>query len=207
MNPNQLTVALCLIFGLSACATEPTQQSAQTDSTPPKTIPSIPAQAPLVPAIHTRLTAATVAQYMNDLHKEIEQALAGNATLEIERFPDHSIKLTASNEASFDFNQSEVKPDFQSTLDKITGPVQRATLTTLTVIGHTDSTGDPAYNQALSLKRADAVSNHLQGAGIAAGRLTTDGRGETEPRISNATEAGRQLNRRVEILIRPVLAE
>jgi len=73
----------------------------------------------------------------------------------------------------------------------------------VTVIGHTDSVGSDAYNQALSERRAQSVVNYLGDHGVARVRLEAVGRGETQPRTTNATEAGRQLNRRVEILIRP----
>lgn len=208
MKPNHISAALCLIFGLSACATDTAQQQQpKSASTPPQTIPNIPVQAPLVPAIPSRLTTSTATAYMNSMHKEIEQALAGNTAVEMERLAENVIKLTAGNEVSFDFNQSTVKPDFLATLDRLIAPMQRFNLTSLTVVGHTDSTGDATYNQNLSFRRAESVSNHLLNAGIPTGRLSTEGRGESEPRISNATEAGRQLNRRVEILIKPIVNE
>jgi outer membrane protein OmpA-like peptidoglycan-associated protein len=69
------------------------------------------------------------------------------------------------------------------------------------VVGHTDSTGDAAYNQGLSERRADAARNFLIGAGLLADRVTAMGRGEEEPIASNDTDAGRQANRRVEVAI------
>ncbi|HEY9198781.1 MAG TPA: OmpA family protein, partial [Gammaproteobacteria bacterium] len=73
------------------------------------------------------------------------------------------------------------------------------------VVGHTDSVGSDAYNQRLSEQRAQAVVDYLAGAGVPRERLRVEGRGETEPRDTNATEAGRQLNRRVELYVKPLV--
>lgn len=71
------------------------------------------------------------------------------------------------------------------------------------VIGHTDSTGSASYNQSLSQRRASAVSQLLVQGGVASGRISTRGMGESQPIASNDTSAGRAQNRRVEIIIRP----
>jgi len=78
--------------------------------------------------------------------------------------------------------------------------------TTATVLGHTDSVGSDASNQVLSESRAQSVMNHFAGQNVNPLRLESYGRGETEPRADNSTEAGRQLNRRVELWILPVVA-
>ena len=75
--------------------------------------------------------------------------------------------------------------------------------TTVNVIGHTDNTGTAAYNQDLSQRRAQAVSSVLINAGVSAGRINAIGRGEDQPVADNLTSAGRQQNRRVEIIITP----
>ena len=71
------------------------------------------------------------------------------------------------------------------------------------MVGHTDNTGSETYNQALSERRASAVVDYLVRSGVAQYRLSAEGRGEYEPRDSNATSAGRALNRRVEIFVTP----
>lgn len=75
--------------------------------------------------------------------------------------------------------------------------------TTVDVIGHTDNTGDASYNQNLSARRAEAVAGVLRANGVAGFRIRAFGRGEDEPVASNLTPEGRQLNRRVDIIIRP----
>jgi len=74
---------------------------------------------------------------------------------------------------------------------------------TIEVIGHTDNVGSAAYNQDLSQRRAVAVATVLRSSGVPSGRIATYGRGEDQPVASNQTAAGRALNRRVEIIIRP----
>ena len=73
------------------------------------------------------------------------------------------------------------------------------------IIGHTDSTGSEQYNQSLSERRAAAVTNYLVSQGVSRDRLRTLGRGESEPIASNATREGQRKNRRVEILVKPVV--
>jgi len=74
-------------------------------------------------------------------------------------------------------------------------------ITLLTIVGHTDSTGDPAANQPLSLARAEAVKRYLVEKGVAAARLSAVGHGDGDPLGSNATEEGRALNRRVDFKV------
>lgn len=74
---------------------------------------------------------------------------------------------------------------------------------TIQVVGHTDSTGDAAYNMDLSQRRASAVASVLRGNGVPSGRITAVGRGEDQPVATNLTPEGRAQNRRVEIFIRP----
>ena len=71
------------------------------------------------------------------------------------------------------------------------------------VVGHTDNTGDAAYNQQLSMRRAQSVANILVGSGVSSARIQPIGRGEDAPRATNQTAEGRAQNRRVEIVILP----
>jgi outer membrane protein OmpA-like peptidoglycan-associated protein len=72
------------------------------------------------------------------------------------------------------------------------------------VLGHTDSTGSDAYNQALSERRAQSVADYLSMRGVARARMGIRGYGETQPIAPNETEEGRSQNRRVEIKVVPV---
>lgn len=123
--------------------------------------------------------------------------------IEVERVRDDLLKITMQNEILFDFAKADIKPAFAPTLDKLAGVLVKYDRSVATVVGHTDSIGSEAYNQALSLRRAEAVVDALVARGVPAARLSAVGRGESEPRADNATEAGRQLNRRVEIFVSP----
>ncbi len=154
------------------------------------------------------LAGGGVGYYMDEQQKELEERLAREQAaheLEIQRMKDDSLKLTLDSEVSFDFDSAEIKHGFQQTLDKLAEVIRKYDKTVVHVVGHTDSVGSAAYNQRLSLRRAEAVGRYLKARGVAPGRIHTEGRGETEPRATNSTEAGRQLNRRVEIFLKPVV--
>lgn len=149
---------------------------------------------------------AGVGHYMDKQQAEFEQQLATERQahqVEVERLKNENLKITMSSEVSFDFNSAAIKPAFNRTLDKVADILKRYNRTTIQVIGHTDNIGSDAYNQELSEKRARSVAWYLQDQGLAPRRVGTEGRGESQPRATNSTEAGRQLNRRVEMLIIP----
>jgi len=146
--------------------------------------------------------------YMDKQQRELEEQLAREQAaheLEIQRMKDDSLKLTLDSEVSFDFDSATIKHGFEHTLDKLANIVRKYNKTIIHVVGHTDSTGSMEYNQRLSERRAEAVGEYLMSRGIRGSRVQMEGRGEEEPRASNATEAGRQLNRRVEIYLKPVI--
>lgn len=149
---------------------------------------------------------AGVGVYMDKQQAEFERELAAERSahqIEVERLENENLKITMSSEVSFDFNSAAIKPAFTRTLDKVNDIVARYSRTNVRVIGHTDSVGSAAYNQRLSEDRAKSVAWYMEDGGVAPQRVSTDGRGEAQPRATNETEAGRQLNRRVELLIIP----
>ena len=99
----------------------------------------------------------------------------------------------------------QIKPAFRPSLQKLATVITKYDRTVVHIVGHTDSTGPSDYNQRLSERRAESVESYLVNQGVSRARLHTEGRGEFEPRDTNSTEAGRQLNRRVEIFIKPVV--
>ncbi|PCI43458.1 MAG: flagellar motor protein MotB [Proteobacteria bacterium] len=144
--------------------------------------------------------------YMDKQQAEFEQQLASERRsnqIEVERLKNENLKITMNSEVSFDFNSSALKPAFTRTLDKVANILQRYPRSSIRIIGHTDNVGSSAYNQRLSEDRANAVAWSLEDAGLNPQRVSTEGRGESQPRVSNDSEAGRQLNRRVEMLIIP----
>lgn len=99
-----------------------------------------------------------------------------------------------------------LKSGYTPTLNKIASVLNQYGKTTVSVIGHTDSVGSDEYNQALSERRAQSVMNYFAGQNVNPLRLEAYGKSETEPRADNGTEAGRQLNRRVELWFLPMVA-
>lgn len=159
-------------------------------------------------AVVGALAGGAVGNYMDRQQQAFEQALAEEQrmhNLEIQRLQDNSLKLNIPSEVSFDFDSAALKPAFRPTLEDIANVLQQYDKTMVQIIGHTDSVGSDAYNMQLSQRRAENVAEFFAARGISRARLQSVGRGESEPRATNATPEGRQLNRRVEIIIKPVV--
>ena len=136
-----------------------------------------------------------------DRRKQMEQATAGTG-VDVTRTQDNQLKINVPNDVSFDVNSAAIKPQLRGVLDSFASSLQGDPKAEVTIIGHTDSTGNAAINNPLSLERAQSVRDYLSGRGVAASRVQTAGRGDREPVASNSTEAGRAQNRRVEIFVR-----
>ena len=108
-------------------------------------------------------------------------------------------KVTLSSDVLFDFDKAIVKPEGKTKLDDLVGKLKAVNLEVIIAIGHTDSVGSNAYNQKLSVRRANAVKAYFVSKGVPANRIYTEGKGETSPVATNKTKEGRQKNRRVEI--------
>jgi outer membrane protein OmpA-like peptidoglycan-associated protein len=111
------------------------------------------------------------------------------------------VRIRLSGSVLFDFDSDTIRADAERTLTEVAEVVQAYPGRPVRIEGHTDSIASDAYNQALSERRAAAVKTWLAGHGVEAGRLATAGFGESRPAADNATAAGRQQNRRVEIVV------
>ncbi|HVG46631.1 MAG TPA: OmpA family protein [Rubellimicrobium sp.] len=111
--------------------------------------------------------------------------------------------VTLPQDILFGVDQASVSIASQQDLQAVARSLNNYPNTTVNVIGHTDSTGDAAYNQDLSERRAQAVASVLIGAGVSGARINAVGQGENVPVATNQTAEGRQANRRVEIVITP----
>ena len=108
-------------------------------------------------------------------------------------------KVTFAADAFFDFNKSVLKPEAKAKLDDLTGKLKGITLEVIIAVGHTDAIGSDAYNQKLSVRRAESVKAYLVTKGIEPNRIYTEGKGKKQPVADNKTAEGRAKNRRVEI--------
>ena len=113
--------------------------------------------------------------------------------------PVAASKVTYAADAFFDFDKSVLKPEGRAKLDDLVGKVKGINLEVIIAVGHTDSVGSNAYNQRLSVRRAESVKAYLVSKGIERNRIYTEGKGEAQPVADNRTAAGRAKNRRVEI--------
>jgi outer membrane protein OmpA-like peptidoglycan-associated protein len=103
------------------------------------------------------------------------------------------------NHLKFEFDKAELRPEDRELLARIAGILMTATDTTVSVNGHTDDVGTDAYNQTLSLRRAEAVRDYLVKAGLSAGILSVTGHGKAVPLVPGTSDAARAKNRRVEL--------
>jgi outer membrane protein OmpA-like peptidoglycan-associated protein len=147
------------------------------------------------------LAGGAVGQYLDQQQRDLEAGLAGTGA-EVERQGD-ALLVTLPSQVTFAFDQATIQPQFYGPLNNVAGTLQQYPSSYVDVVGHTDSTGDDAYNQRLSEARADSVAQYLVSRGVNPARVQSYGVGESQPIASNDTEAGRQANRRVEILITP----
>ncbi|MGE5336668.1 MAG: OmpA family protein [Gemmatimonadota bacterium] len=137
---------------------------------------------------------------MEDQKRAMEQASQGTG-VKVTQTADNRLKLDIPADASFDVGRSDLKPAMRTVLDKYAVTLNQHPVTMIDIIGHTDSTGSDAFNDKLSLERAQTTRDYLVQHGVAASRIAIAGRGEREPIASNDTEAGRAANRRVEIYV------
>lgn len=109
------------------------------------------------------------------------------------------VAITIQAEALFDFDKSVLKPDGKKSIDEAIVKMKKVDVEMVIATGHTDSVGTDAYNQKLSERRATTVKEYMVSQGIPAAKITTLGKGETQPVATNKTAEGRAKNRRVDI--------
>lgn len=147
-------------------------------------------------------TGAGVGQMMDNQERDMREALAASEAAAVRR-EGNLLAITLKGDLTFDTNSTVVRSGLYQELDRIANVLVQYPQTLLRIEGHTDSTGSETYNQDLSERRANNVRNLLSQRGIAYGKIEVIGLGEAMPIATNETEAGRQLNRRVEIKVTP----
>ena len=225
MRTSLIAMPLTAIFLLSACATNDLGDSRDLSKTQTGAIIGTASGAvlgaiinhknrgkgALIGAVGGGLTGAGVGYYMDKQAKDLQiqlQSEIQRGVISVEkRASDNALLVSMTASTGFESGSATLQTSYTPTLNKIARVLNQYGKTTVTVIGHTDSVGSHEYNQGLSEKRAQSVLDYFAGQAVNPLRLEAYGRGETEPRADNNTESGRQLNRRVELWILPVVAE
>jgi OOP family OmpA-OmpF porin len=120
----------------------------------------------------------------------------------VEAPPPPVAKRLVLRGVNFDFDKSVIRSQDVPILEEAVRTLKSEGMPGVIAIGHTDSVGSDAYNQKLSVRRAEAVRTWLVNNGIARDKIVVEGRGESDPVASNDTADGRAQNRRVELKIR-----
>ncbi|MBD1385069.1 OmpA family protein [Mucilaginibacter rigui] len=140
---------------------------------------------------------AFIGRNMDRQAAEIKQTVPG-ATVTRE---GEGILVKFDSGILFDTNSSDLKPAARTNLANLATSLQNNPQTNILIVGHTDNTGTDEYNQNLSVRRAESVKAYISANNVANSRLSTSGKGESEPIADNNTVEGRSQNRRVEIVI------
>lgn len=137
---------------------------------------------------------------LEEQKRQMEEATAGTGVA-VTQTADNRLKLDIPSDVSFDINRADIKPNFRPILDTFAKGLVGNPNATVTIIGHTDSSGSDAINNPLSLNRAASARDYLVARGVAFNRIGIDGRGSREPLVVNDTAANKAKNRRVEIFV------
>jgi outer membrane protein OmpA-like peptidoglycan-associated protein len=152
----------------------------------------------VIGAVAGTAVGAGIGAYMDKQERELRQ-IEG---VEVYRTDEDELNVVVKNEVLFDYNSTALRSASKDALQEMAEVFDKYGRTTIEVEGHTDSIGSTSYNKDLSVRRASAVSRYLRNLGVDSDRLDVVGRGESDPRATNETARGRQLNRRVEIHVR-----
>ncbi|MBS0002321.1 MAG: OmpA family protein [Thioalkalivibrio sp.] len=151
------------------------------------------------------LAGGAIGNYMDQQEAEIRQQLEGTG-VSVTRVGDNLV-LNMPGHITFDVDRTEIKPEFDPVLDSVVLVLNKYDQTGIEIAGHTDSTGSVEYNMSLSERRAESVGRALRNRGVNPVRIGTIGFGPHQPVATNATSAGRTLNRRVELTLFPFTAD
>jgi len=137
---------------------------------------------------------------MENQKRAMEQATRGTG-VQVSQTADNRLKMEIPSDISFDTNRADIKSNFRPILDRFATTLNENPAATVSIIGHTDSTGSDAINDPLSVERAAHTRDYLAMHGVAPARVVVEGRGAREAIASNDDNAGRARNRRVEVYV------
>ena len=150
------------------------------------------------------LAGGAVGAYMDAQEAKLRRQMEGTG-VRVVRMGDDLVLAMPGN-VTFAVDRSDLKSEFMPVLDSVGLVLDEYQKTLIDVTGHTDSTGARDYNMTLSQRRADSVANYLAGRGVDSRRVLTQGVGPDYPVADNTSAAGRQQNRRVELILKPIIA-
>lgn len=137
---------------------------------------------------------------MEQQKQAMEQATQGTG-IQVTQTADNRLKLDIPTDISFDTGRADIKSNLRPILDRFGSTLVQHPATIVTIVGHTDNTGNDAINNPLSYNRAANARDYLVSRGVAAHRFQVEGRAAREPLVPNTSEANRARNRRVEIFV------
>ena len=147
-------------------------------------------------------TGAGIGYYMDRQEAAMREAMASVEGVNVSR-EGNVLHITFRSDDQFAVDSATLRTGAQQDIARMADIQKAYDKTTITVAGHTDSTGSESHNQQLSERRAQAVPDIILSRGVAANRVSTIGFGESQPIADNASKRGQQQNRRVEIRIDP----
>ncbi|HWJ41373.1 MAG TPA: OmpA family protein [Candidatus Limnocylindrales bacterium] len=155
------------------------------------------ARGAIIGAVVGGAAGAIIGHQMDQQAKELSQAIPGATVARV----GEGIEVTFASGLLFAFDSDQILPTAGTNLTELAKSLNKYPDSQLLIVGHTDNVGDASYNQRLSERRSNSAAAYLAAQGVARTRLAASGKGESEPVATNDTDAGRQLNRRVEVAI------
>jgi len=181
-----------IVLGLVACGSAPKPV--------PKATSAVEGSAPGPAYGKTAPGAFNWSASMQAARGQLESSLRGTGVT-VNRSTDDRLWITLPGDMSFEANRSALKPGARAALDQVSLAVRKLGPVDVRIVGHTDSKGSAAANNALSLDRAASARDWLVARGLSPVRIAVAGRGAQDPVAGNDTDSGRASNRRVEILV------
>ncbi len=208
-----LAVVAAAAIGVSACATDPNRDTKR-GAAIGAVLGAVAGhqvdgdKGRYIGAVVGALAGGAAGNYMDKQRKELEQQLAAEAArdeLQIIQLSGDALKIGIASDISFETNSATLQSSAMNTFAKIANVLKSYDKTVIHVVGHTDTTGSAQYNQGLSERRAASVSTFLAGQGVPASRVREEGRGERELLVRTGDNVNEARNRRVDIVIKPVI--
>ncbi|AXQ29677.1 OmpA family protein [Solimonas sp. K1W22B-7] len=207
-------LAAALVVSVAGCANDPNQR-AKTGAAIGAVLGAVAGNqvshargAPIVGAVVGAIAGGAVGNYMDKQHAQLQRDLAAEAArneLQIIKLPGDALKIGIASDVSFDIDSAQLRPNALTTYAKIASVLKTYDKTVIHIVGHTDTTGSDAHNQSLSERRASSVASYEVSQGLPAGRVREEGRGEREPLVRTGDGVKEARNRRVDIIIKPVI--